>query len=368
MSDRLCRWGFMSTAAIGKKNWQAVRKSGNSTLAAVASRDRGKAEQFIAECQSQVPFAPPPQAIGSYEELLACDQIDAVYIPLPTGIRKPWVIRAAEAGKHVLCEKPCGSPDEVREMTAACERNGVQFMDGVMFMHCSRLGRLRDVLDDGRSVGQIKRIASQFSFLAPEGFMTDNIRVNSALEPLGCLGDLGWYNIRFTLWTMQWQMPHRVTGRILSEVAGPGSPQPVPVEFSGELFFAGGVSASFYCAFVNHNQEWVNISGTEGYIFVHDFVLPFFGSEAAFYLTQAETNIDGCDFGMEEHTRRFEVREYGSSGKNSQETNMIRTFADLVLSGRRDPFWPRVTLQTQTVLDACLRSARSGSQPVELPR
>ncbi|MCB0676336.1 MAG: hypothetical protein KDC30_06610, partial [Saprospiraceae bacterium] len=74
------------------------------------------------------------------------------------------------------------------------------FIDGVMFMHSDRLQRMREVLDDGHTIGNIKRIASQFSFLAPEDFLTGNIRVSSELEPLGCLGDLGWYTIRFSLW------------------------------------------------------------------------------------------------------------------------------------------------------------------------
>lgn len=367
MTDRLCRWGFLSTATIGKKNWQAVRKAGNATLAAVASRNVGRAQQFIDECQSQVPFATPPKAVGSYEAMLADDAIDAVYIPLPTGLRKEWVIRAAEAGKHVLCEKPCGvSAADVREMTDACERHGVQFMDGVMFMHSGRLGRLRDVLDDGRSVGHIKRIASQFSFFGGDEFRRENIRVHSELEPLGCLGDLGWYNLRFSLWAMGWQTPTHVTGRSLSELRRGDSPHTVPVEFSGELFFPDGASASFYCSFITQNQQWANISGTKGYAHLPDFVLPFFGSEVAFSVTSAEAKFDVCDFAMEEHTRRFEVHERSHSAAHSQESNMIRAFSKLALSGRPDLHWPRIAVQTQAVLDACLRSAKAGGAAVEV--
>ena len=103
--------------------------------------------------------------MGSYEELLASDTVDAVYVPLPTGIRKTWLIRAAEAGKHVLSEKPvAATADDVKEILAACRRNSVQFMDGVMFMHSRRLDRLREVLSDGQSFGQIRRIVAHFSF------------------------------------------------------------------------------------------------------------------------------------------------------------------------------------------------------------
>src|SRR6202042_675806 len=111
------------------------------------------------------------------EELIASKEVDAIYIPLPTGLRKEWVIRAAEAGKHVLCEKPCGlSAADVAEMTAACRNNRVQFMDGVKFMHNPRLRRLREVLDDGKTIGPIRRIMSVFSFAAADNFFDANIR------------------------------------------------------------------------------------------------------------------------------------------------------------------------------------------------
>ena len=91
-------------------------------------------------------------------------------------------------------------------------------MDGVMFMHSPRLARVREILDDGKSIGDVRRISSAFSFYPGEEFFRNNIRVNGALEPAGCLGDLGWYCIRFALWTMNWQMPRRGrAGRFLSQ-------------------------------------------------------------------------------------------------------------------------------------------------------
>src|SRR5262249_18689447 len=105
MSQAPCRWGVLGTANIARKNWKAIRNAGNSAVVAVASRDAGRARRFIDECQAEAPLAPAPVACGSYGELLARPDIDAVYIPLPTGVRKEWVMRAAAAGKHVLCEK-----------------------------------------------------------------------------------------------------------------------------------------------------------------------------------------------------------------------------------------------------------------------
>jgi predicted dehydrogenase len=177
--DQICGWGILGTANIARKNWKAMRNSGNSRLVAVASRSADRAQQFIDECQAHVPYDPAPRACGSYEELLRRADVDAVYIPLPTGIRKEWVIRAAAAGKHVLCEKPCGvNANDVREMLEACRRNRVQFMDAVMFMHSARLAKIREVLDDGSSVGQVKRIATHFTFLGGEEFFQQNIRAS----------------------------------------------------------------------------------------------------------------------------------------------------------------------------------------------
>ncbi len=244
MAQPLCRWGIMGAANIARKNWKAIRNAENSTLVAVASRDRARAQQFIDDCQAHAPFTPAPIACGSYDEILARKDVDAVYIPLPTGIRKEWVVRAAKAGKHVLCEKPCGiNSADLKTMLDACRESNVQFMDGVMFMHSARLPLLRQILDDGQSIGAVKRITSQFSFLASDEFMQQNIRVSNELEPLGALGDLGWYNIRISLWTMKEQLPEKVSGRILAQYGRSDSRLPVPTEFSGELFFPGGASA-----------------------------------------------------------------------------------------------------------------------------
>jgi predicted dehydrogenase len=291
--------------------------------------------------------------------------VDAVYVPLPTGIRREWVVKAAEAGTHVLCEKPCGSnAADVRAMLAACATNGVQFMDGVMFMHSQRLPLLRKVLDDGESVGTVRRISSNFSFKATDEFLKSNIRASHELEPLGTLGDLGWYNVRFTLWAMNYQLPVEVSGRIIAEhgIAG----KPVPMEFSGELFFPAGGTATFYCSFRAENQQWAHVSGTTGSLLVPDFVLPFYGSEAGFEVNRPVFTVRGCSFHMESHPRHHAVREYSDGAPDSQEANMLRAFSGIVTSGKLDPSWGDIALKTQLVVDACLRSAHGGGKLVSV--
>lgn len=372
VNDSVCRWGILSTASIGHKNWQAIRLSGNGVVAAVASRNLKSSQAFVDLCQNNVPFDEAPRAFGSYEALVNDDQIDAVYIPLPTGMRKEWVVRAAEAGKHVLCEKPCAvNASDLREMTEACAANRVQFMDGVMYMHSSRLDAMRDALNDPNAVGKIKRITSQFSFNAPEEFKTGNIRTDSRMEPQGCLGDLGWYTIRFALWVMNFEMPKRVSGRILTELHRDNSPEPVPMEFSGEMLFDEGVSASFYNSFLTQHQQWANVSGTEGLLHVFDFVLPYdnFNQSAAeldFLISNSEFLMEGCDFSMKNTTRSVATVESSHSRVDSQETKLFRKFAEIVNHNSLDSFWPDASLKTQTVLDACLSSARNGCQLVTI--
>lgn len=361
MPSPVCRWGILGTANIARKNWKAMRLSGNSTLVAVASRDVAKAKTYIDGCQAEVPFAKAPEPC-TYEELIARSDIDAIYFPVPTGIRCEWVVRAAKAGKHILCEKPCGATaTEVQAMLDACKASRVQFMDGVMFMHSKRLPLLRQVLDDGTSVGDIRRIVSQFTFASSDEFQRNNIRVSSELEPLGCLGDLGWYNVRFSLFAMKYQMPERVSGRIIA-AAGTGK-SPVPMEFSGELFFANGVTASFYCSFQTALQQWAHISGTRGMLSLPDFVLPLYGCEAAFETNSLKFNVSGCSYHWESHPKRYAVNEYSDGKPDAQETNMMSNFADLVLSKKVDESWGEIALKTQRVIDACVRSSRENGTP-----
>ena len=366
MNEKKIRWGILSTAEIGQKNWKAILNSGNGVVTAVASRDGQKSREFIDRCQREAAFDQAPEALPNYEALLATKEVEAVYIPLPTGLREVWVLRAAQAGKHVVCEKPCaGSVASLRKVLEVCRQNRVQFMDGVMFMHSRRLERMREMVDDGHSVGQIKRIACGFSFGAPPEFFSRNIRANSELEPFGCLGDLGWYCIRFALWTMNFRLPQQITGRLLAEASGSGN-RPVPTEFSGELFFKGGVSAGFYCSFITELQQWAHVSGTKGSLRVDDFVLPGHGSELTFEVNNPVYRITGCDFDMDPGTRRITVPEHSHGHASAQETNLFRNFGNQVRSGELNEVWPEMALKTQQVMEGCLASARRDGCAVEL--
>lgn len=362
-AERTCRWGILGAASIAKKNWHAIINAGNSRIVAVGSRSAASAQLFIDQCQASVPAPYAVEAVEGYEALIARQDIDALYIPLPTAVRTEWAVKAAQAGKHIVIEKPCGiAAVDLQRIIDAANDSGVQVMDGVMFQHSARLHAMRLVLDDGVSVGAIRRIATHFSFMADEGW----IQRNTLTEPAGCLGDAGWYNIRLILFALNYDMPVEVRGHILQGVQRPGGSGVTPIEFSGELLFGNDVSATLYNAFNTSRQQWAYISGSKGYLHLKDFVLPHYGNEISFTVGNDSFGGSGCFFNLEKHERTISRPEYSNNHTTAQESTLYRTFAELVLSGKRDPFWPEVAQKTQRVLDALLESANCGGIPIML--
>jgi len=165
---------------------------------------------------------------------------------------------------------------------------------------------------------------------------------------------------------MNWRLPHQVSGRVLSEFKHKKSQRPVPTEFSGELFFEGGVSSSFYSSFVTEIEQWALISGDRGNLRVPDFVLPSSGSELVFETGNPTFETQGCDFKMQSNTRRWVVEEHSHSHPSAQETNLFRNFAEQVLSGKLNPAWPEMALKTQQVMEACFESSFDDGKMIDL--
>lgn len=169
------------------------------------------------------------------------------------------MIRAAEAGKHVVCEKPCAPtlPD-LRDMVQACDRNGVQFMDGVMFVHSLAHGR------DARCAGRWDERGTDpagsicLRLLRSPGilFRQHTVPQHPHGAPVGRLGDLAWGScIRFSLWALGWRMPVEVTGRLLSQFGRKDDTASIPTGFSAELLYEDGLSAGFFCSFTAENSN-----------------------------------------------------------------------------------------------------------------
>jgi predicted dehydrogenase len=188
MPNDKVRWGVLGAARIAtKKVVPAMLKSEWCDIVAIASRDLEKARQSASELQI-------PKAFGSYEEVLADPEVEAVYIPLPNHLHVPWSIRAAEAGKHVLCEKPIAmSVDECRKLMAARDRTGVKIGEAFMVRTHPQWLRARELARSG-AIGDLRAVTCVFSFFNREA---GNIR-NVAEFGGGAVMDIGCYPIQLS--------------------------------------------------------------------------------------------------------------------------------------------------------------------------
>jgi predicted dehydrogenase len=201
--NKKIRWGVLSTADIGlKKVLPGMQKGQFTTIAAIASRDLARAQQAAAALGI-------PKAYGSYEELLADPDIDAVYIPLPNQLHVPWTIKAAEAGKHVLCEKPLSlTVAETKTLLAVRARTGVKIGEAFMIRTHPQWLRLRELLSQGR-IGELRAIVGSFTY-----FLTDPANIRNQVDyGGGALMDIGCYLIQASRLAFA-QEPSRVIGCI----------------------------------------------------------------------------------------------------------------------------------------------------------
>jgi predicted dehydrogenase len=202
MNSKL-RWGVLSTANIAlKKVIPGMQQGQLTSIAAIASRDLARAREVAAALDI-------PTAYGSYEELLADPNIDAIYNPLPNQLHVPWTIKAAEAGKHVLCEKPLSLTVVEAEMLLEVRaRTGVKIGEAFMVNCHPQWLRLRELLDQSR-IGKLRSIAGFFSY---HNIDPNNIR-NQPESGGGALMDIGCYLIHASRYAFA-QEPTRVVALI----------------------------------------------------------------------------------------------------------------------------------------------------------
>lgn len=361
MAAQPVRVGWLSTASIGRKNSWALRNSGN-TPAVVGSRDAAKAQAYAAAWGFE-------RAAASYDEVVADPAVDAVYVPLPTGLRVEWALRAVAAGKHVLIDKPCArSLGELQALCRAARDRGVQLMDGVMFMHNPRLAAMTARLGAGAALGRPLVVQSMFGFAGDAEFAASNIRVDPALEPAGCLGDLAWYDIRLALCVFGGELPTHARCDVHRRSAGG-----VPTEATTTLYWADGrrlvAFNSFHIAF----QQRADVACERGTLRVDDFVLPRTGAGAGGGAGAGAVGAGGsCAFTvveaprLEDCDREIVMRDatVAVALAEDQAASMWRAFCGLVRSGARDRSWPEVALKTQACLDAAVASAEAGGERV----
>jgi xylose dehydrogenase (NAD/NADP) len=245
------KWGIVSTADINRKMIPGAHASAKVELVAVASRDQDRADDYAREWDI-------PRAYGSYEALLADPDVEAVYISLPNTLHAEWSIKALDAGKHVLCEKPFSRhPEEVEASFDAAERNGLLLSEAFMYRHNPQTARLTDLVRDG-AIGELRLIRSAFSYGL---YDHDNIRLRTDVEG-GALMDVGCYNVSGS--RLLGGEPERVWGEAWY---GPSGTDWV---FAGMLRFPGDVVATFDCGTALPNRDELEAIGSEGSLFLDD--------------------------------------------------------------------------------------------------
>ncbi|MFL5801078.1 MAG: Gfo/Idh/MocA family protein [Roseiflexaceae bacterium] len=253
---RTVRWGVLSTAKIGtQKVLPAMQRGQYCEVVAIASRDLARAKEEAAQLGI-------PKAYGSYEELLADPAIDAVYNPLPNHLHVPWSIKAIEAGKHVLCEKPIGlSSAEAQELVDVAKRHPrLKVMEAFMYRHHPQWRRTQQIVESG-GIGELRTIHSFFSYYNDD---PGNIR-NMADIGGGGLMDIGCYNISLSRLIFGAE-PRRIMGVVEYD------PHFQTDRLASGILDFGRGTATFTCSTQLTSYQRVNIYGTTGRI---EIEIPF---------------------------------------------------------------------------------------------
>ncbi|MFO0891842.1 MAG: Gfo/Idh/MocA family oxidoreductase [Isosphaeraceae bacterium] len=324
------RWGILGCARITRRGLiPGIAASRTGVLTAIASRDLETARAWAGEFSV-------PRAYGGYTEVLADPEIDAVYIPLPNELHRPWVVAAADAGKHVLCEKPLAlDADEARSMVENCRSRGVLLMEAFMWRHQPRTLEIRAKVAAG-AIGELRLIRSSFSFPIDAGdWRLDPGRGGGALWDVGCYGVS-------TARLFAGSEPDAVKA-----VAHLG-PTGVDLSLSASLRFPGDILASIDCSFEQPFRCVYELVGTRGTIEVPDAYLPPAVKPHAIFRTIGSGSDSDA---LSDRTERLEFEA------TDQYAAMVDDFARSIAAGQLvDP--AEDGLGQMIVLDRILRSCR----------
>ena len=251
------RWGIVGTGGIADWMAQMIPPADFAALGAVSSRRLASAQEFAERHGIG-------KAFDSWEEMIAFDGVDAIYIATPTSVREEIAIAAARQGKHVLGEKPFASFPSLRRITDACRDNGVGFMDGTHFVHHPRTPAIRAAMAERG--GWPWSLDSAFQFPLTD---RDNIRYNPDLEPMGAIGDAGWYNMRAAV---EYLAPDAEVDSV-SAYLRRDEQTGAAISGSGVIRFGDGSTTTWNCGFDSGAVIMdLRITGAEGVISVDDFL------------------------------------------------------------------------------------------------
>jgi len=328
--DKRVRWGVLSTAAIGlKKVIPAMQQGRHTTVTAIASRDHAKAKSAAAALGIATTY-------GSYEELLADPNVDAIYNPLPNHLHVPWTIKAAEAGKHVLCEKPISlTVAEAETLLAVRARTGVKIGEAFMVVTHPQWLRLRELLREGR-IGPLRSVAGFFSYYNDDpGNIRNQVEIGG-----GALMDIGCYMVLGARWGFG-QEPTRVVASIDRD------PKMKTDRLSSAVMEFEGGQAIFTCSTQLAPYQRLQFLGAKGRIEVEVPVNAPNDRPTRIFI---DTGSDLFGGGIA--TETFPVCD--------QYTIQGDAFSRAVLEGGEVPMTIEEAIKNMAVLEALFRSGKTG--------
>ena len=321
-------WGLLSTARINRALIPPLQVSKRNHLLAVGSRTRESADKYARDKKI-------PRAHGSYEALLADPEIDVIYNPLPNHLHAGWTIKAVEAGKHVLCEKPLAlTVDEVDAIHTAARKHERVVAEAFMYRHHPQTLKVQEIVKSG-SLGTLKLIRGSFSFVLSR---EEDIRLLDPAMGGGSIWDVGCYPISYAR-TIVGENPLEVFGW---QITGPTG---IDETFVGQMRFPNGVHAQFDSSFAIPFHTFMEIIGSEGTLSIPKPFKPDVNERI--FLTHGDK------------TETIKVK--------GQELYLgeVEDMADAILLGRD----PRVSLEDSranvAAISALLESAKTG-MPVKL--
>lgn len=322
MTKNVLNWGLLSTARINRALIPPLRASARNQLVAVASRTQESAEKYAREWKI-------PRALGSYEALLADPEIDVIYNSLPNHLHAEWTIKAVEAGKHVLCEKPLAlNVQEVDAIRDAARRHGRVVTEAFMYRHHPQTLDVQELVRNG-SLGDLRLIRGAYTYmLSREG----DVRLDLVMGG-GSIWDVGCYPISYARSVIGTE-PFEVFGW---QVTGPTG---IDETFVGQMRFEHDVFAQFHSSFVTPLRAYMEVIGSDGMLTIP---MPFKpGLDEKIYLTRGDK------------TETIEIK-----GQELLYLGEVEDMADAILLGQA----PRISLEDSranvAVISAFLESART---------
>ncbi|KAA1258886.1 1,5-anhydro-D-fructose reductase [Rubripirellula obstinata] len=327
MTKTTTRFGIIGTGRITRRLVADLQSTDHVAVTAIASRDAERARWYADQYGIE-------NAVNGYDQLLARDDVDAVYVSLPPSMHAEWSIAAAESGRHVLCEKPLAmNLEQAKQIDTACRTHQVRWLDATGWLHHER-SRAFEVWLLEQKFGKIGHISASVSFYEP--FQSGDHRLDRSLGG-GCLLDLAWYAGGLIVFASIDDLPISVQATAVMR-------GDVPIRVTALIKLSDDISATLSCGYDTATRKWFEIAGSKSSLICDDFTRPW---------TERPTRcwIHDSTGSVESHT--FE---------GNQERNMIeRLIGDEDLTPLHQQ-----ALQTQALLDAIDRSLQQGGQSVEV--